>query len=134
MAPKTIAKAALYLSTSRVPLHDLSTGPESGWRPLNVKRVAELAEVILKGDFGNTVLGKPSLLCGQDGKARRMGLSVESWFAVLLNHIMAPTQSHHLVETNLTIRIIGSHQVNVRTAGCIKSYQVGMCSGLCSIG
>ena len=78
--PKTIAKAALYLSTSQVPLYDLSTGPESGWRPLNVKRVAELAEVILKGDFGNTVLGKPSVLCGHDRKARRMGLFVESWF------------------------------------------------------
>ena len=123
MAPKTIAKAALYLSTSRVPLYDLSTGPESGWRPLNVKRVAELAEVILKVDFGNTVLGKPSLLCGQDGKARRMGLSVESWFCGFAEPHYGSSSSRNQLD-NLENRVASSQLANSWLHQVVSSWHV----------
>ena len=76
-APKPLAKSAVYLKTSRIHLSDLSTGSESGWRRLNEKRVVELKNIILKGDFGNTLLAKPSVLCDPDGKAQSMCLFVE---------------------------------------------------------
>ena len=45
-SPKAKAFAAKTLRSGRVPLEDLSTGGDSGWRELDSDRVLELVEVI----------------------------------------------------------------------------------------
>ena len=37
---------------------------DSGWRDLDEERVAELQAMILGGDWGNTIMGLPSVLQG----------------------------------------------------------------------
>ncbi len=69
MAPKQAAATAVFLRTERVKLADLSLAGDSGWRDLDESRVGQLEEVLYRGDFGNTTLAKPSVLCDQSDKA-----------------------------------------------------------------
>ena len=65
------AKSAVYIKTARVKLEDISLAESSGWRPVNAQRVKELEEVVLSGNFGSTILAKPSVLCNSDGEATK---------------------------------------------------------------
>ena len=58
-----------FVKTARIPLDDISVAEDSSWRDLDSKRVEALEKVIYQGDFGNTTLTKPSLLCDQADKA-----------------------------------------------------------------
>ena len=68
MAPKGASKAAgslapLVVSKDfRIPVQDVSTEGDSGWRSLDTDRVAELKTTFLSGDWGNNIMTKPAVL------------------------------------------------------------------------
>ena len=70
MAPKAImpetkkatAMAPIHVKTDRVKVSEISIGADSGWRDLTESHVEELKATIMQGDFGQTVMAKPSLL------------------------------------------------------------------------
>ena len=54
-----------------MPLSDISTAADSGWRELDTKRVYELKEKFLRGEFGQNLLKKPAVL-SEDGTGTKL--------------------------------------------------------------
>ncbi len=60
------AQGPEVIETCRIKLGDLSISEDSGWRPLDPERVAELVAVFKDGDFGATTLAIPSVLADSE--------------------------------------------------------------------
>ena len=52
---------------------DASIAADSGWRAVDKRRVAELVETFLAGEYGNNILRKPSVFHDAGGKPRAAG-------------------------------------------------------------
>ncbi len=70
---KAKVQGAMYVKTARIKLADLSLQSDSGWREVSESRVAELEAVILAGDFGNTILRRPTVLYDQGDQVHTAG-------------------------------------------------------------
>ncbi len=70
---KAKVQGAIHVKTARINLADLSVQSDSGWRELSDIRVVELEAVILAGDFGNTTLTRPTVLCDQGDQVHTAG-------------------------------------------------------------
>ena len=62
------AHVGTSIDCKRVPLGEISTAADSGWRPLKEDHVKGLVDVIMAGDFGKAQMTRPSLFVGADGK------------------------------------------------------------------
>jgi len=65
MAPKVAAKVfapKTILESHNVEVDDVSIEDDSGWRDLDPRRVQQLVETFIAGDFGTNILRKPSIL------------------------------------------------------------------------
>ena len=45
-----------------IPVHEVSTDKDSGWRDIDPRRVQELVTSFRQGDYGINILRKPSIL------------------------------------------------------------------------
>jgi len=66
---KEKAKSRIFIKAVKIPLDDLALDTSSGWRDVASDRVKELKDDIYGGNFGQTTLGKPSVLCDCNDQA-----------------------------------------------------------------
>ena len=64
-----MAKSRIFIKTATIPRDDVAIDSSSGWREKAPDRIAELKEAIYRGEFGQTILGKPSVLCDEADQA-----------------------------------------------------------------
>ena len=64
VAPRTLQE------NTTISLDDISVGPDSGWRDIDPTRVTELQTIFEGGEYGETLLRKPSILA-QSGQPLR---------------------------------------------------------------
>jgi len=77
MPAKTAAKTTMVVMTPKVleesrliAIEDVCLGEDSGWRRVDPKRVSDLKQRFLDGEYGRNVLRKPSIIqvSGHDKK------------------------------------------------------------------
>ena len=63
-----VMKGPRVLDTRRLALAEVSICEDSGWRDLDLERVAELRALFEAGEYGATTLAIPSILTDADGR------------------------------------------------------------------